>query len=283
MIVVRLLGGLGNQLFQYAVGRALALRRGDALYLDASGYDRPVPGWTPRHYELDGWRIRARRCDPFRRWTFDPRLAALFRDHARVVEPSHDFDPGLFARGQRHLYLDGYWQCERYFESARAELLAELTLEAAPAGENARLLEEIRGCNAVAVHVRRSDYADDDKLRAFHGLCTPEYYRRALAHVAERVDGARFYFFSDDPGWVRQNLSAPAEARYVSHNGADRGAEDLRLMRACRAFVIANSSFSWWGAWLAEHPEKLVIAPERWFADPREAEGDIVPRAWSRM
>jgi glycosyl transferase family 11 len=288
VIVVRLLGGLGNQLFQYATGRALAARRGDDLRLDASAYHEPQPGLTPRRYELDGWRIRAGLCDRWLLWKLRrgsriPLLAPLLGGHAVVTEASHYFDASLERRTERHLYLDGYWQCERYFRDIRGELLSELALIAPPDARNAALLDEIRGCNAVAVHVRRTDYVQNEHLRAVHGACSVDYYRRAMAHVCERTDSPRFFLFSDDPKWVEANIEAPGPARYVSHNGGDRGAEDLRLMRECKRFVIANSSFSWWGAWLAVHADKIVVAPRPWFADPKEDEGDLVPDSWVRL
>jgi hypothetical protein len=284
VIVVRLLGGLGNQMFQYAIGRALAEKRGDELLLDASAYDEPQPGLTPRRYELGGLRIRAALCGAWLRWKFRrPPWVPWLRRYVYVAESSHHFDASLSQWRDLHLYLDGYWQSERYFDSVRTALLSELSPASPPDERNSELLEEIRASNAVAVHVRRTDYVQNEELRALHGVCSVDYYQRAMAYVCERLDAPRFYMFSDDPDWVRENLSAPAEARYVAHNGADRGAEDLRLMRECKSFVIANSSFSWWGAWLSSHKDKIVVAPRPWFADPNEDEGDLVPAGWVRM
>ena len=284
MIVVRLLGGLGNQMFQYAVGRALAEERGDELFLDTHAYGETPPGHTPRHYELHQFPIQASLCSPWLRWKFRRRSwVPLLRRYAYVRESGHVFDASLATRRDPHLYLDGYWQSELYFRGLRAALAREFTLASPPDERNAALLTEIRASNAVAIHVRRTDYVDHAATHALHGVCSVDYYQRAMAYVRERVEAPRFFMFSDDPEWVRRNLSAPADTRIVSHNGADRGADDMRLMRECKNFVIANSSFSWWGAWLCLHPNKLVVAPRPWFADPNEDEGDLVPADWTRM
>ena len=137
---------------------------------------------------------------------------------------------------------------------------------------------------AVSLHVRRGDYVSNSKVTERHGICTPDYYTQALAHVAQKMEGDPIiYAFSDDPEWVRGNLKLPAEIRIVGHNDSSKNIEDLRLMSACRHHIIANSSFSWWAAWLNPRADKIVAAPARWFADPAYANPDILADGWAAI
>lgn len=287
MIVVKLMGGLGNQMFQYAAGRALSLRRRAPLYLDVSWFEQPRAGTTPRHYELGHLRCVEHFAGSWLRWKFarvEQRRSEglLLRNHAYIRQSGRRFDEEAFGTQSKHVYLDGYWQCERYFEDARSTLLIDFALRAPPDPPNARMLASIGESNAVAVHVRRGDYVSNQSASALHGTCSVEYYKAAVTCVRERIGSPRFFIFSDEPDWVRHNLEL-ADAEYASHNPPDAGHEDLRLMTRCKHFIVANSSFSWWAAWLGQNPEKLVIAPRRWFADPSAEEGDIVPRSWQRL
>lgn len=132
--------------------------------------------------------------------------------------------------------------------------------------------------------MRRGDYVRNARFAAHHGTCTADYYARALRHVAQKM-GAEpvVYAFSDDPEWVSENLKLPAKTKVLAHNVASRNVEDLRLMSACRHHIIANSSFSWWGAWLNPRQDKIVTAPSRWFADPANINPDIWANGWARI
>jgi len=180
---------------------------------------------------------------------------------------------------------EGYFQSERYFEAHADVVRAELTPARPPDPQNARWLAEIAAePRAVSLHVRRGDYVRNAKFAAHHGTCTPAYYDRALAYVTEQIGAAPvIYVFSDDPEWVRANMQLPCDVRVVGHNDASRNVEDLRLMSACRHHIIANSSFSWWGAWLNPRRDKVVAAPAMWFADPTSVNPDIWARGWQRI
>lgn len=277
------MGGLGNQMFQYALGRHLALRHGTGLKVDLDFLlhgSRVAPDTTPHDYNLPhfdiaatpateaeiarlrlpparGWRRRLRRArlaiTPSRRWTHAQERGFAFQP--RVLETGPD------------VYLDGYWQSPRYFEPVASRIRQDFRVKTPPDARNAALLDQIGHGAAVAVHVRRGDYVTSPGAARVHGLCGLDYYEAALRLVAGRVSAPRFFVFSDDPAWARANLHLPGPATFVDHNG-DRPWEDLRLMRACRHFVIANSSFSWWGAWLAEPAGKIVVAPKRWAREP---------------
>jgi Glycosyl transferase family 11 len=170
-----------------------------------------------------------------------------------------------------------------YFAANREKLLGELSLREPPDSANQKYLDEIRGSEAVSIHVRRGDYVTDPYVARVLGTCTLEYYQAAIDLVRQRVKSPVFYIFSDDLQWARQNLAVPEPRQFISHNCNQRDWEDLRLMSACKHFVIANSSFSWWGAWLSTNPDKLAITPKRWFADQKYSDRDVVPTSWVRV
>jgi hypothetical protein len=290
MIVTRICGGLGNQMFQYAAGRRLALLRGTGLLLDLSSLDDPrVP--TPRRYELGAYPIRATIASAAeleavaaRRDSLAARIArrACGSRRGAATERHFHFDPEVLELPDGSC-LEGYWQSERYFADVADDVRRELTLERPAAGRNALLLERIDACNAVSVHVRRGDYVTVPQTNAIHGVCPLDYYREAARYVAERVADPVFFVFSDDPHWVRDHLRLDGETVLADHNRPDAAPEDMRLMSRCAHHVIANSTFSWWGAWLDPRPDKIVVAPRRWFQEGKLDTSDLVPASWIRL
>lgn len=294
MIVVELSGGVGNQLFQYAAARALADRLDTDLGLDL----RPYRAKDSRRYGLDAFHIRAtvvpdedllgvhgprtlRRelttglLDRLVTLGHRPRLAHL----TRVVHQGPSFTEVLTTVTDNS-WLSGYWQSERYFADDADRIRADLRLKNVSA-ESAALEQTIRAMDyPVAAHVRRGDYATVESTRLYHGLQGWEYYRAAIRQIRERRPEAQFVFFSDEPEWVAANLG-PDIAVLVRANGTDRPQEDLHLMSCCRGHIIANSSFSWWGAWLAQ--SELVIAPAKWYQAAGLDERDVVPARWMRV
>ena len=286
-VIVRLEGGLGNQLFQYATGRTIALVTGRDLLLDTSAYRED----RLRSYQLDRFAIAAR---PLRRGDVPylklrrSRLGAILPRRSRVEIVREAFPARVPVWPEAPVddagtpYLIGYWQSERYFAPIADTIRREVRVNAAPEGRNARLLDEIAASDAVAIHVRRGDYVSNPAATAYHGLCGLDYYRAAIRRLAGSVPRPHCFVFSDDLDWVRANLDTGHPTTFVGHN-TDTPWEDLRLMAACRHFIVANSSFSWWGAWLGEWPGKQVIAPARWFQADHGGEGEIVPAGWLRM
>ncbi|HLN10906.1 MAG TPA: alpha-1,2-fucosyltransferase [Xanthobacteraceae bacterium] len=291
LIVVRLYGGLGNQMFQYAAARALSLRSRAEVKLDLTEFSiDPLRGYelgnlsvaaTPasaadlRRFGLTSRPMAWRR----RRWL---RLLAWPRAEPMRRQSHFHFDQRIISL-RPPVYLDGYWQSERYFadhaETLRRELVPAGPLDPA----NAAVAAQIDAVNAVSVHVRRGDYVSVRKTNRYHGVCSPEYYRRAIAHVRARIAAPHLFVFSDDPYWCRNNLQLDAPMTIVDANAPDRGHRDMQLMARCRHHVIANSSFSWWGAWLNAAPDKIVVAPRRWFNTSRNDTRDLTPAAWVRM
>lgn len=286
MIYARLFGGLGNQLFQYATARALALRLGSRVGLDLRYLPPP-----PHHlsYALHHFAVQAEVDPP----GLPPHRSRALRHlawRAGLGAPRFLRERGLGVNAAvlgapDGTYLHGYFQSEKYFADHLTQLRQELRIITAPDARNAEWLDRIMGDPlAVSVHLRRGDYAAVAKAGDTHGTCDAAYYARAIAHLRDKTGMApRAYVFSDDPEWVRANLRLDAEMEVVGHNAATAHYEDLRLMSACRHHIIANSTFSWWGAWLDARPDKTVIAPQRWFATDRLVNPDILPGDWFRL
>jgi Glycosyl transferase family 11 len=279
MIVSTLIGGLGNQMFQYAAGRALALRKETQLRLDLGWLENPPALVTPRRYELDCFNLQAELCSIYPR-TRRERLRELVGLSPRVWrEEVFRFDPRVLDLPD-NVRLIGYWVDERYFLDEAAQIRDDFRFRYPPEERSAELAEEIRASRtAVSVHVRRGDYVTDTRTATFHGVLPHDYYTASVRHIRSVVANPRFYVFSDDPDWCRSNLELDAPTVVVSHNQRG-GWEDLRLMSLCTHHVIANSSFSWWGAWLNPRLDKIVIAPRRWIADDSYDTSHVVPPGW---
>ncbi|WGH77415.1 alpha-1,2-fucosyltransferase [Jannaschia ovalis] len=276
MITARLLGGLGNQMFQYAAGRALALRLGVDLALDARETDAKGAHWTNGLGALRVQTVPPADLPPDRHAA--PIRYALWRASTRrlIRQRGPGFDPRVTAAPDG-AYLHGYFQSELYFadqaEAIRAELAPAAPLPPAAQAVAARIAAAPR---AVSLHVRRGDYL----ASGAYGSCDAAYYARALAALGD--DMGPVFAFSDDPAWVRENLDLGVAMEVVDLPGA--GPEvDMALMSACAHHVIANSTFSWWGAWLNGKPGKRVVAPRTWFRDPAQDNPDLIPEGWVRV
>jgi hypothetical protein len=287
MISVRLCGGLGNQLFQYATARRLAHKLGAELLLDTGWYEHRPSADTPREFELLHYAIDVNLPNAWEKLAFRSyggrilRRLPLPRPWPRYRERSFAFDPAVLALPDGS-YLDGYWQSAKYFDDIGSVLRRELTPAVAPGPEDQQVIHAMSRGVAVAVHVRRGDYVSHQAAAANHGLCSVDYYRAAIAAIAAQVPDAHYFVFSDDPAWTRETLRFPGPATFVDHNAAATAFQDLRLMSLCRHHIVANSSFSWWGAYLASHPAQQVIAPARWFAHGGDT-ADLIPAGWQRI
>lgn len=300
MIITRLSGGLGNQMFQYAMGRALSLRNNTDLCIDTSSYASLLSGEAPRHFTLQHFNIAAPSATPFdyahlglpgirdrcwlartRRKLFRMRESFIPLQRRRfIVEPHYAFVPDAYAAGPDCL-LSGIWQSPYYFDDAKEAIRRDFTLKDPFSPEASRILADVRSQASVSLHVRRGDYVSHAKTNDKHGACSPDYYHRAIEFVRSREPAARFFVFSDDIAWARENLPMPNGTTFVSRPGLP-DYEELMLMSSCRHHILANSSFSWWAAWLNENPEKIVIAPEKWFAGNTDTK-DLIPTSWTRL
>jgi Glycosyl transferase family 11 len=288
VVITRLTGGLGNQMFQYAAGRALADRLGAQLLLDtrAFGHALALKAYTRRGYALAPFKLRAMVAGPadlkgWPSWVVEVGIRLRF---ARPLlrrwhfEPAITYDPSVRTLHQP-VCLVGYWQSERYFSDSADAIRADFTLRHSLADGNAGLLELARSAGSVGLHVRRGDFVSLDHAAQMHGLCSVDYYRRAIALVRRRVPHCQFLVFSDDPQWARAELPLDSPAVFVTGN-AETPEQDLALMSACRHHVIANSSFSWWAAWLGYSPEQIVVAPDPWYANRKFDARDLAVSRW---
>jgi len=287
---MKLMGGLGNQMFSYALGRRLANGLNTELQLDTSQLENPHPGDTPRHYELDHFAFSPTFADakilpqPTSRLGGLARRLGMSHDSAlrTVVEHGIPFDPKILETPDNS-YLIGYWQTEKYFNDVRDLLLQDFSFKTAPNKANRDMAASIAKVTAVSLHVRRGDYVTNANANQFHGLAPLDYYNAAVKLMREKVKNPHFFVFSDDPKWTQENIKIGQPTTYVTHNDANTGHEDMRLMMQCRHHIVANSSFSWWGAWLNPRSDKIVIAPQRWFIDPSVDGRDIYAEGWLKL
>jgi hypothetical protein len=163
------------------------------------------------------------------------------------------------------VYLDAYWQSERYFADIAGVVRREFAAKEPSDRENEALAAAIDAVNSVSLHVRRGDYVDDPTTHRYHGICAPDYYQRAVDHISSRAGVSHLFLFSDDQQWTRANLRFAFPTTFVGSNSPDCGYRDTVLMARRRHHIIANSSFSWWGAWLNPSRDKIVVAPQQWF------------------
>lgn len=287
MIIVKLMGGLGNQMFQYAAGRCLAHLHKTELKLDLSYLNAdPKNKYTKREYKLDVFNLNTEFATEKDIQTFLPldkgkmsntlmrKLPILF---SKVVanESGHNFMKEFYSF-PKHVYLNGFWQSELYFEPVIDILRKEFTLKEKLSMGNLELSNKIVSCNSVSLHIRRGDYIDNKETNAFHGTCSLEYYHEAINYLKSRSQDLNLFVFSDDVIWAKDNLRTDIPISFADLNNP--GHIDMHLMSLCKHNIIANSSFSWWGAWLNQDPGKTVIAPKNWFTGTFLK--DIYPKGW---
>lgn len=290
MVIVDIIGGLGNQMFQYAAARALALRKGVPLKLDISGfatYGLHQGFELSRVFNIEIDIAKSEDVQKMLGWQSKPRIRgilsrrryAVLRSKNFVIEPGFHYWKGI-CELPSNCYLKGFWQSEKYFIDAAALLHKDFTFRQPFDNKNAECAALISQVNAVSLHVRRGDYVSDSRTAAVHGLCSAEYYRAALRVVSERVTSPHIFVFSDDMRWAKENLPLESPVHYVDLNQGEYSFNDMRLMSMCKHNIIANSSFSWWAAWLNSSPEKIVIAPSRWFNTGHHDTRDVYCPSW---
>lgn len=271
-VAVRLEGGLGNQMFQYAAGWAVASRLGCRLVLDTSKLQARGLR-TVRPFGLNGLCIEAE---------VDTLGYFALRACTVVRQPAFTYAPGLLKSVTVGSRLQGYWQSERFFAAQREALLRHFKLREEPDAAALALSHRIDAApDATSVHIRRGDYVSDPESARFHGSCTLDRYRDCLHELRSQHPDLRVFVFSDDPQWVRNNFPADSSVEFVQPQ-LESPAVDLWLMSRCRHHVLANSSFSWWGAWLATRQGRK-LAPVRWFTEAAGLDDrDLVPSSWER-
>lgn len=286
MIIVNLKGGTGNQLFQYALGKKLALKNNDVLKLDTAGLARAnVVGDIYRPFAL-----------------VDLNITKEIATAAEVKKLKYPY--GIFSKAWRYLcfklsadkntlfhphvlnfsgdiYLDGFWQSPLYFADIREALLKEFTLDRPLSAAAAAFADQIKNSTAVALHVRRGDYVKNPRVEKEFGPCTLSYFKSAMEEIEKTISNPTYFVFSDDLPWVKENLPVGDSAVFVKGDGMT-DIEDLLLMSMCQHNIISNSSFSWWSAWLNDNPAKKVVVPTPWF-NTQPADKNLIPESWIQI
>ena len=289
-VSVKLLGGLGNQMFQYATARALAYQSGAELILDISWYNIA----QDREFALNSMniigKVQNNKPSKFISSQFIQKIILKIRHFSAkhffreniFRERFFSFEPEVLKL-ELPVYLDGYFQSEKYFHSIRDVITHDFTLTTPPNKLNKMMLDDMGKFDSICVHVRRGDYVANHITSSNHGLCSLEYYYLGLQKLTTQLLNPKCYIFSDDIEWVQSNFISNIPITIVNINSAKDAHEDIRLMSSCKHFIIANSSFSWWAAWLGQNPDKIVIAPKKWFNNDDRNTEDLIPKDWIRI
>ena len=289
MKIVKILGGLGNQMFQYALFLSLKERfPHEQVMIDTSCFRN-----YPLHngFEIDrifaqkalvaSWKDILKVAYPYpnyRFWQIGKYILPK-RKTMCVERKDFSFDAAALTR-KGNCYYDGYWQHEEYFCDVKETIWEAFSFPEPADGQNKEIIALLRASESVSLHVRRGDYVNHP---LFRGICDSDYYKRAIHYMEERVNPQLYCVFSNDMAWCESHLRALLPGKEVVYVDWNKGAEsyvDMRLMSLCRHNIIANSSFSWWGAWLNRNPQKVVVAPERWMNSPIE---DPVSDKWIKL
>lgn len=280
MIIVKLMGGMGNQMFQYAIGRRFSLEYGVPLGLDLSFLQRRDmgPRFTYRDYDLDTFHIQPDLVSP---------TGAKIH---QISQPYFHYSPDVVATvsqllnvGKHDVLLDGFWQTPKYFEGFESQIKQDFEfrnkIDDVTEQHIVDLLGLIRSTNSVMLSIRRTDYLNNNH----HGVMGNDYFEHGSKLIAKRVDNPKYFVFSDDHEWCVANLKIKNAVFVDSSYSGERYEYKFQLMKECKHFVISNSTFAWWPAWLSSSQDKQVIAPKQWFTDPSINTTDLIPSDWIRI
>ena len=285
MLIMRYNGGLGNQMFQFAAAATLAYKLGVDFYFDCDFFNHS----RNRSYQIDIFQSDKREIKGLKYkalWAFRKHIGESFFDLNVYSEKDFNFEERFF-KIKDNTYIYGFFQSHKYINE---KLVKEyFTFKIPPDANNARIIENMQNEDSISIHIRRGDYVAKKRYSSVYNHLDLSYYENALEKIADSVKKPVIYVFSDDIKWVSNNFNfnncpkcTDKEARieFISHNIADKSWEDLRLMTNCKHNVIANSSFSWWGAYLNSNPDKIVVAPEKWFQKIQNNPADLYPQGW---
>ncbi len=296
-VIVSLYGGLGNQLFQFATALSLAKKNHARVFLDLSWFDKDhlSAGETPRAYALGVYDLggdvliknNRRKASHKQLTRYIDTVVRRVKKYINVgiphfYEKSMKFHPNLI-QSELPIWLDGYWQSYKYFEDIKPALREMIAFSRNMNSTMQAIYKDILVKDAICIHVRRGDYVTNPSAAQFHGLRDLSYYYSGINLVIKNLINPHAFIFSDDPLWVRSNFKLQIPSTIVDINGPDEAHQDLWLMAACKHFIIANSSLSWWGAWLSDQSDKIVVAPNQWFLNGQMSTEDLIPDQWIRI
>lgn len=274
LVITHLIGGLGNQMFQYAAGLSLASRTNSTLKLDTSDFET----YKLHEYSLGNWNISAESASRDEIKFLKTRKFFILKSK-KFSESGLQYNPALFKQ-EPPVYISGYWQTEKYFKTIRNSLLQEFVPKKTISTYSQSVLNQITSSScSVSLHVRRGDYLLSQNQK-IHGVCGLDYYEAAIELLEKSHNDITFFVFSDDILWAKDNLKISSKKIWVDGNDSSRNFEDIHLMSKCSHNIIANSSFSWWGAWLNNNQDKKVIAPKAWFQSPKMDIRDLCCPEW---
>jgi hypothetical protein len=298
MICVSINGGLGNQMFQYACGRALAVKHNTSLIIDLSSLNKNLDNspTTNRFFELSRvFKINlpeasAEDLKNLKPIVYKAANMLAFKLGFKGIQMSKYFIENKFSYNHninkvgKDCYLSGYWQSPNYFDYFDSLIRDEFTFHQQLSDKNLEIERLIKTVNAVSLHIRRTDFQKSIST-SVHGICSLEYYENAVEFISTKLNDAHFFVFSDDINWASENLNLPYQLTFISGNNGDTSYIDMQLMTACKHNIIANSSFSWWAAWLNSNTSKIVIAPKTWFFNEtlNNQTTDLIPNEWIRL
>ena len=287
MIISQLSGGLGNQLFQYAYGLSRAIELGEEFKIDLSFY----LNYKWHTYSLEPFNISAKLANAneidyikcLDKKIFNKIKRKVFNNNFHCINEENLLFNSKYLKINKSSYITGYWQCENYFNNYFPIIANEFEIKIPPCLKNQSLIDEINSeKESVSLHIRRGNYVNEENVSKIHGTVSMKYYESAINYIELNSVNPKFYIFSDDINWAKENLKLSHRVIFVDINDDQTDYEDIRLMSLCKNNIIANSTFSWWGAYLNKNNDKIVIAPKQWFKDPiknNEAK-NIIPLSW---
>jgi len=269
VIIVRVTGGLGNQMFQYAMYKSLE-KKGKLVKLDSKSFYETKK--EHNGYELERiFDIKPNKPTKEDLEKFDENnISTLFKIKRKLFGDKkfvYDTKEYVFNKDVYKLknsYLNGYWQSIKYFEGIENDIKKDFRFKNQLDNKNLEILNEIENSNSISIHIRRGDYMSPENYNMYGCIATPTYYKKAIKVIEEKVENPTFFVFSNDMDWVKKNIQINSRVFYIDINSGNGSYKDMQLMSNCKHNIIANSSFSWWGAWLNENKNKIVIAPKKW-------------------
>jgi len=289
VIIVKINGGLGNQLFQYAAGRYLSVKHKTKLLLDVSEFDV----YKLRKFELEKYMltynvatkediVKTIKIDPpsyLLKILKKPKLNKFIPNYYR--EPFFHFDEN-YLNLENKVYLEGYFQSEKYFQNIRATLARDFKIRSGISSYGRYIRNEIEKVeNAVSIHIRRGDYVSNNSTNKVHGVLPRSYFYEAINLIEKKFNNVKYFVFSDDVEWSKKNIRKD-NLIFIENQEARIPHEDIYLMSLCKHNIISNSSFSWWGAWLNTEIHGIKVAPIKWFNSKINTK-DLIPEDWVRI
>lgn len=275
-VVVKLMGGLGNQMFQYAIGKKISLEYDKELILDKTFLLRRDLDITYRDFDLDIFNINNKIVENF----------VVTNDYKVLDEPFNAPNMTNSIKNintNENIYVSGFFQKEYYFKDIRTQILQDFNISIQD--DNIKKLEsDILSSNSICINVRRGDYVTNQNTNNFHGFHGVEYINKSISEITKKIKNPMFYIFSDDIDWCVNNLKIDYPHFFVDHTyKGNKFSSYLKLMSSCKNFIIPNSTFAWWATWLNQNEEKIVYVPNNWFNVNYMNTDGLIPPNWNKL